>query len=287
MVTVLFLGAAVSFATFARSQIRRASDEEFALRARSLAVIACGFVSELIAGDNNGYDSPREVFYSPEAVLLLPFGDWEVNIGIMPQDALIPINTPFLPDGVTVRQEYEHLWSQVWTLLGASNAGVLALDFLDADVEPRVGSREDGYFPNKKISDMSEFLRLPEIEPELLYGSSSDLGLNNFFTVRGEESINVNVAPREVLAVLDPDLGPDAADAIIVYREDNDIKSASDLNKIPGLSPAAVARLDKILTGGSNYFLVRIGVRYENNERNFVILLKRGGAKCQVVNWRE
>jgi len=287
LVTVLFLGAATSFAMFARSEMRRVSDEEFALRARSLAVLACGPVSELIAGDVNGFDSEREFLYSPEMPLVLPFGDWEVNIGITPQDALIPINSPFLPDGVTIRQEFEHPWKQAWILLGAPETGTLVLDYLDSDVEPRVGSREDDYFPNKKISDLSELLHLPEVSAELLYGRSRDYGMGSFFTVNADESINVNMAPREVLSILDTDFGPDAAEAIITYRANNIIGNASDLGKIPGISQAAVARLSNILTGSSNYFSVHMSVRYENNERNFVILLKRGASACQIVNWRE
>jgi hypothetical protein len=288
MISLLLLGVATSFAVFAKTQMRRVSGEEFALKARSLAVIVCAEISEWISSDANGFDSAREFLYSPDMPLVLPFDDWEVNIRITPQDALIPINAIFLPDGVTVREEYEHPWREIWALFGKTDVGVVALDFLDSDEEPRAGGREENYFPNRKISDLSELLRLPEISADLLYGKADQEGaLSDFFTVYGNEKVNVNFAPGRVLAILDPDLGADVAESIVAYRVDNDIKSAKDLAQAPGFPPAVSARLGNVLSYESNFFLVRLGVTYGDNEHNFVMMFKRSGGKCEIVNWRE
>jgi type II secretory pathway component PulK len=288
MISVILLGAATSFAWFARTQMRRVSDEEFALKARTLAVIVCDAVSGWISQDSNDFDSAREFLYSPDFPMVLPFDDWEVNIAITPQDALIPINGILLPDGVTMRAEYEYPWGEIWTMFGRTDAGTVALDFLDDDIEARAGGREADYFPNGKISDLSELLHLPEITADMLYGKSADsAALDKYFTVYGSERINVNFAPRNVLAILDPDIGPDAAEAIIKHREDNDIKSASDLAKIPGFPAATATRLSGVISGKSNFFSVRIGVQNGSRERNFVIMMRRGSGKCQIVNWRE
>jgi hypothetical protein len=288
MISVILLGTATSFALFAKNQMRRASDEEFALKSRTLAVIVCDVVAGWIAGDINDFDSPNEFLYSPKFPLVLPFDDWQVNISITPQDALIPINSIFLPDGSTLRSEYEYPWDEIWTVFGRADVGTLVLDFFDTDVEARAGGREDDYFPNGKISDLSELLRLPEITPNLLYRASDDkVALENYFTVYGAEKININFAPREVLMVIDPDIGSDVVEAIIRYRADNDIRNAADLDKIPGFPASATARLNNIITGQSNYFSVLISVQNESSEHNFVAMLRRSGAKCQIVNWRE
>jgi hypothetical protein len=288
MLSVILLGASTSFALFARAQIRRASDEEFAFVSRTLAAIACGAVSEWIAGDSNDYDSAREFLYSPDFPISLPFDEWDVSIRITPLDVLIPVNGIFLPDGVTTRSEYEYLWGEVWDLFGGGNTGTVALDFLDSDMEARAGGREEDYFVNGKISDLGEFLHLPEITAGMVYGSSADsVSLADYFTVYGDEKINVNFAPPHVLAMLDQDVGPDAADAVISYRVDNDLKSASDLAKVPGFSPAAATRLGGVISGKSSYFSVALGVGNGIRERNFVVTMRRGSGKCQILNWRE
>jgi type II secretory pathway component PulK len=288
MMSILLLGAATSFALFARTQMRRVSDAEFALKARTLAVIVCGAVSEWISSDSNDFDSEREFLYSPNFPLVLPFDDCQVNIRIKPQDALLPINSIFLPDGVTMREEYEYPWREIWTKIGRADAGTVALDFLDSDSEARAGGREDDYYTNGKISDLSELLRLPEVTPELLYRRSEEgLALENFFTVYGEEKININFAPREVLTILDPAIGTDVAEAIVTYRLENDIRNASDLVSVPGFPAAASVRLNNVITGKSSYFSVRMSVQGEGREYNFTVMLKRGAAKCQIVNWRE
>jgi hypothetical protein len=288
MISVILLGASTSFAWFARTQIRRVSDEEFALVSRTLAVIACTAVSEWIASDGNDFDSASEFLYSPDFPISLPFDDWEVDIKITPQDALIPINGVFLPDGVTTRAEYEHAWREIWDLFGRNNAGTAVLDFLDSDTEARAGGREEDYFVNGKISDLSELINLPEITAEMVYGSSADVVcLSDYFTVYGDERVNINFAPGSVLAVLDQDIGPDTANAIMTYRADNEIKSASALAEIPGFPPAAVARLGGVVSVKSNYFSVRLGVRNGSREHNFVVMMRRGSGKCQIINWRE
>jgi type II secretory pathway component PulK len=290
MISLLFLSAAVSFAWFARTQMRRVSDEEFALKARTLAVIALGEVSEWISGDTNEFDSMRELLYYPDLPLVLPFDDWQVNISITPQDAMLPLNYIFLPDGVTVRNEYEHAWDEVWNLLKKNDTGMIVLDFLDGDTEARAGGLEEDYFPNKKISDLSELLLLSEdITPELLYGGpdSGDVTISKYFTVYGGEKININFAPREVLLTLDQDLWPNMVDAIIAYREEENITGAKDLLNIPGFPSTVTTRLNNILGYKSDYFLVRLGVMNGEREHNFVIMMKRGGDKCQIINWRE
>ena len=84
-VATLLLGSAVSFALFARNEVRRSRSEEFALEARSLAVIAFDNVSEWIALDKNDFDSAREPLYSPSIPIMLSFGEWRVFVRIVPQ----------------------------------------------------------------------------------------------------------------------------------------------------------------------------------------------------------
>ena len=287
-VATLLLGSAVSFALFARNEVRRSRSEEFALEARSLAVIAFDNVSEWIALDKNDFDSAREPLYSPSIPIMLSFGEWRVFVRIVPQGGLIPINDLFLPDGVTVRKEYLYPWREIWTLLGRQDTASLVLDFLDGDAVPRVGSREDESFPNRSVSDLSELLHLPEIDRALLYGNEpSDLSLSRFFSVYGDHTVNVNIAPGEVLGLLDPDLGPDNAKAIVAYRTGAVIRDAKNLIKIPGFPRAAITRLKDIIGYKSIYFSVNVKVQKAADERSFTAIMKRSDKRCEIVNWRE
>jgi hypothetical protein len=288
MISAIFLSAATSYALYARQEMRRASEEEFLMESRGLAMIAYKEVSEWIAGDKNEYDSRHELFYAPDFPLEMFYGDWLVSVKIDPQDDRISINDIFLPDGVTMKNEYTYPWQQIWRTLASDELAVLLQDYLDKDVLSRPGGREEDYFPNRAVSDLSELLRLPEVTWDMLYGrGANDMSVESFFTVYGGDRININLAPKEVLAVLDPDMGPDAAESIAEYRMENDIKSEKDLVKIPGFPPAVTARLNKVIGYKSNYFMVHLNVQLDMRERNFDVMLRRGDGKCQIVYWRE
>lgn len=287
-ITTLLLGAATSFAVFARNEMRRVSDEEFTIKARSLAAVTAASVSKWIAADNNEFDSARELLYNPSFPKMLKYGDWMVAIRIIPQGGLININSIFLPDGITIRKEYEYPWNEIWGLLNRDDTARLVLDFLDRDTNARVGSREEEHYPNRNISDLSELLHLPDVDKKLLFGDKPrDVSLSRFFTVYGSETININVAPPELLALLDTDIGVERAKSIVQYRSRSNIKSKEDLMKIPGFPKAVITRINGIIGYNSTYFMVRLKVQGNKKERNFVIMMKRSPDQCEIVNWRE
>ena len=289
MISTLLLSSAVSFAWFARQEMRRAAAEEFALVSRSLAQVALYTVSEWIGGDENAYDSELEIIYNPKIPLVLPFDDWYVVVGIVPQNRLLSINKIFLPDGVTMRHELEYPWEEIWTRIGNDDLKLLVLDFLDTNDEARPGSKEEDYYVNRAIGDLSELLRLEDMTPALLYQNRDEPRptLDQYFTVYGGDKINVNLAPREVLAILDKDIGTDVADSIITYRNEAFIANEKDLIKIPGFPVSATSRLKGIIDYKSNYFLVELKVVHFERERTFSVMLSRSGNVCHIEHWRE
>ncbi|MDR3331530.1 MAG: general secretion pathway protein GspK [Synergistaceae bacterium] len=288
-ISTILLSAAVSFAWFARQEMRRISGEEFAMKSRSLVDIVCLTVAEWIAGDDNEYDSDLELLYSGEFPLALSFDEWDVGIKITPLDRQFSINGIFLPDGVTMKKEYEYPWQEIWRRLGDERAAPVVLDFLDSDELARPGGREEDYFLNRKLSDMSELLHIKEIKPGLLYEglAGRHLAIDSFFTVYADDKININLASRETLSVLDEQITPGVVDAILAYRREANISNAKDLIKIPAFPVSAVARLNNIIGYKSNYFSVDMKVEYNSDERNFNVVMKRSGNGCQIIGWRE
>lgn len=288
-ISTLLLSSAVSFAWFARVEMKRASAEEFALVSRSLASIVCQTVGVWIANDDNNFDSELEYLYTPNYPILLWYGNWEVAIQIVPQDRLIPINSIFLPDGVTLRKEYEYPWEEFWKITSDDSFATTMLDFLDRDTEARPGSVEEEFFVNREIGDLSELLRLEEIKRDFLYREYAENAptFDRYFTVYCDEKININLAPKEVLSILDEEMGEDIADSIITYRTENKIENEKDLLKIPGFPMAVHTRLSNVIAYKSNYFLLDMNVSDGNRERKFKVMVKRVGRMCMIVNWSE
>ncbi|MDR3280343.1 MAG: general secretion pathway protein GspK [Synergistaceae bacterium] len=287
LVSTLFLSAAVSFAWFARQEMRRVSSDEFATTSRGLAVMAAKEASGWIAEDSEEYDSRHRPLYSGTMPIRMDYGDFLVSLSISPLDDKIPINGMFLPDGATLKNEYAYPWARAWGNIDPELAP-LVLDFMDQDRDIRPGSREDDSFPNRSISDLGELLWMPDMTRLEIYGSSSsELAADRYFTVYGAAGININMAPPEVLAILDPGIGDDVIERLVEFRNQNNIKNADDLSKIAGFSSTSVTRLKNVINYKSEFYLVSINVAKTGEERNFEAVLRRKGDGCAVVNWRE
>jgi len=286
LISALFLSAAVAYAMFARQEMRRVASEEFAQSSRALAAIVCREAGGWIAADTGESDSRHEFIYSGRPIEM-DYGDYKAYVTITPLDDKIPINGILLPDGTTIKNEYAYSWNLIWANLGFESIPPV-LDFLDPNLEARSGSREDEDFPNKALSDISELLRLPEIDRAKLYsGVSGDVAIDSYFTVYGDEWININMAPVALIGILDPGIGPDVADAVAAFRIENEIRNASDLEKIAGFSSTVVTRLKNVINYKSNYFLAVLRVERGTFARNFEVTLRRNGDGFKIVKWGE
>ena len=92
-------------------------------------------------------------------------------------------------------------------------------DFMDANDKARVGGAERGSFINRPPLDISEFLLLEEVTPELLDGVPGRPGLADFCTVWSGGKVNLNVAPQRVLELL-PGLDVSFADRVTSSRSE-------------------------------------------------------------------
>jgi type II secretory pathway component PulK len=286
LVSALFLSASVAYAVFARQEMRRVANEEFALSSRVLAYITCREAGGWIASDKTESDSRLEYIYSGVPIEL-GYGDYKAFVAITPQDDKIPINGMMLPDGTTMKNEYAYPWSLAWSNLGFDKPPPV-LDFIDSNRDARPGGREDDYFPNRPLSDLSELLRLPEIDRARLYsGVSADIAIDALFTVYGDEGLNINMAAIPVLRILDPGIGPDVAEAVAAFRLQNAIQSASDLERIAGFSSTVATRLKNVINYKSNFFLVRLKVERGTFSRNFEAMLRRAEDGFEIVKWEE
>ncbi|MDL2297557.1 type II secretion system protein GspK [Synergistaceae bacterium OttesenSCG-928-D05] len=284
----LLLSSAMAFAWFARNEMRRTETNVYMAQSRSVAEIACTLVSEKIGGDKNGYDGFTEALYSRVEQIELEIGDFQAIVTVTPLDDKIPLRGLFLPDGITVRNEYEAAWDNLWAAMRIPDVGTLVLDFMDKDDRQKLGGSERENNINRLVSDLSELKLLPEINDNILYGHERlSGGLNRYVTVYGTEKINVNVAEPEVIANLDDMVDLNHAHSLVSARMISPIKNLEDLRALPGFPGAAVTKLANVLGFESTYFRLDMSVKRDDLERNYRVTVQRSGSSCTIVRWEE
>jgi len=278
---------ALAFAWFARMELRKAEASAFSLQARSLAETAIHEVKRGLVLDTNDYDSPLEPWFGTWP---LPFGDnISVVVRLTPQNGALPLNGLFLPDGTTLRREMETPWERLWEEVKRPEMAAGVLDFLDTDRTPRPGGSEEEAFINRAPSVLDEIRLYPGIDENLYYGNNekTPVGLERYLTVHSDGKINVNVAPAEVLGLLDPSLTEGVIREIVERRSREPLSSWNDLAALPGFPSSVRPRMAGLLAFTSSHFLAEVEVRRNSLVRRYeAVLLKKSG-RCSIVAWKE
>lgn len=287
LILTVLISCTVGFAWFARAQFRRISVERFALRSRGMAYAAVLQIAKGLQYDKNDHDSYSEEWFGQHAIPADDMGIMLVNIE--PLDGLFPVNELFLPDGVTLRNEIKPSWEKIWKDRNQEGWGTVILDFLDVDEKPRLGSYEKEYFVNRDISDISELLILDDFPVELITGNVGITGLNKILTPWSSGKINLNIAPLEVLILLDG-IDESIASEIIETRSLSPFKELKDLTEMKSFSEALMPRVMNMVTFKSTYFRVVVKVLRSDNEAAMLysaILKKEGSKSPSIVKWEE
>ena len=287
--TALLLTAATAFSWYARNEILRAEAVDFAARSRSAAETACLYLSKKIAGDRNGFDSRSEPLYAYNSMLRAEIDGLKISIEAEPLDKRIPINGVLLPDGVTLKSEYEGAWSRAWEDVGLPRLSAVVLDFLDTDSNQRLGGREREMNIDRKLTDLTELKLIEEIDEAVLWGTKDQPAcISRYFTVYGDEKVNINTAPPEVIAIMDERVDIAQARNFVAARMIFPLRSLDDLKRFPQIEPGVITRLSSAIAFESSYFRVEIGVSDgSKREKKFRIILKREKESCALLRWEE
>ena len=289
LATTLLITAATAFAWFAGTESKRIAARETIVKCRSVAEIAAQIIGKKIAADKNKYDSRTEPLYAPGQTTNINIGEYKISAKITPLDDRISVNALFLPDGVTVRKEYETAWNAVWDELGYPQMAAQVADFMDKDKNQKLGGTERDGNINRPVSDLSELRGIPELDDGILYGTKKKpAGLARYLAAGGGQKINVNVARPEMIAKLDEGLSLSHAQSVASYSLLNPITSLDDLKKVPGFPPAIATKLANVIGFESTEFLIQMNVKDAAGRlRNYRITVRRGGNGCVVVRWEE
>lgn len=287
--TTLLITAATAFAWFARTEARRVGTRENILKFRNAAEIAVGVIGQKIAADANKYDSLTEPLYAPGQLTKIEIGDYDVSVKITPLNDKISVNGLLLPDGVTIRSEYEPAWNAIWEELELPQLAAAVIDFIDKDKNQKLGGAERDGNINRLISDINELKAMPEIDDRVLWGAKDKPGgLAKYFAVPGGQKININVAAPEMIEKLDDGLSLSHAQSISAQRLISPLTSLEDLKRVPGFPAALATKLANVIGFESTHFLLEAGLSDKaGNTRNYRVIVERGGKRCRIVSWEE
>lgn len=155
------------------------------------------------------------------------------------------------------------------------------LDWLDPDQEPRFpGGAEDSYYrtldppylaANRPLTSITELRLIRGFEPP------SPTLLEPLLSALPERTpINVNTAPAELLAALDPRLDDTAVERLLAAREERPFSDGTDFIGATGLEDFALPA--EQLSGRSRYFLLEVQARVGDAEARMLSLLRRNDA---------
>jgi len=203
------------------------------------------------------------------------------------------------------------------------------MDWIDPDHHKRINGAESPFYANLNpaapyvaknglMDDISEFLLIKGMTPELYYGSGgvpaglfekpgaprptslggsasgSGGGLRNLFTTISTAglAVNVNTAPPQVLellpgmdaalarAIVDTRAGPDHQDGT---EDDIPFEQRGDLGFVPGLAPELVQIIGPFLVLQSQIFQVTVEARIGSYVRLYEALLHRRNAQDVAI----
>lgn len=171
-------------------------------------------------------------------------------------------------------------------------------DWIDSDVQSRSGGVESPYYRSlkqgydardSKLATLAELSLIKGFTPELL-GK-----LRPFVTIWSDQpsapssKININTAPKEVIASLDDGIDDRVAESILERRRLTPFKSTGELSQVPGLDAGVAGRLSgsSWITVKGSLFRIRSVARVKDAGRTVEAVIRLGGGAPEFLSWQE
>ena len=168
------------------------------------------------------------------------------------------------------------------------------VDWIDTDSDTDMGAEDDYYesldepylAKNGKIGLLHEMKLINGVKENFLKAKGgSPLEAN--LSIYGDEKINVNTAPIDILQSLSTDLDETAAEEIIAFREDEPFQKIDDLMKVPGIDEEMFTAIKDMLKVQSNYFSVNVRGTFKDISTDLHAVLKRDGGTIKIIFYGE
>lgn len=280
---------------------------------------------QLVLADDDETDGPEDLWATgPQRLnwegreLLLEVQDEERRFPVM---ALVP-RVP-VPQQQFEPTEEQQAWVEALARFaeraGQTNQAAYALvDWMDADRTPVAGGTEtpavsDLDTKNAPLDSLQELRFIqgwgnPSLpQPPPLGGLVSSDGVeeleapeesalqesardgssrwDDWLTLYSEGKININTAPREILASLDEEMTPTIVDDIVKRRNESSLSGEQDLREIAGINADMAFRLERLVTYSSKHFRIRVIVDAEPGRVALEAVVVRDKENPKVLVW--
>lgn len=168
-------------------------------------------------------------------------------------------------------------------------------DWVDENDDPHPGGAETSYYNALKPPYAAKNARLETIEELALvkgfYGKVLEQ-LTPFITVFSDQpnaptaQININTAPREVIASLDDKMTDDLTARVLEYRKTTPFKSSAELVKVPGMETIGQGLTTNTTAKGAVY-RIRSQATVRETSRVVEAVVRISGMQSTVLYWRE
>ena len=263
VITILMV-IVFSFSALARTETTAALAFREMLEKRNLAEAAVErSIMELMYRNKKANDVTAQVWRTDGTRYRLDIGEGHASVGIIDESGKLDINMLTDASGILLKNllvirgvAEDQADTIVDSLLDWRDSG-------DSDAHRLHGAETDYYMTlplpyaakNANFDTVEELLLVKGMTSDILFGNSERKGIDTLLTVHAKtDKINVNAAPRDLLAAL-PGMSTGLADTIVADRQSRDIPlTAADLPLLFGQAYATAAPL--ISAGESATFTI-------------------------------
>lgn len=150
------------------------------------------------------------------------------------------------------------------------------------------------------LATPEELVTLSIVSAVTFYGTATEAGIGQYLTTWGSGKINVNTAPKPVLAVL-PGMTPTMAEAIVRYRQGDDrqpgtaddrpFREVADLLNVKEIDRAALTRFEALITVMPTTFRVIATGRVVSGQgvtsvHRRLAIIDRASRPTRIQHWR-
>ncbi|UFS71600.1 type II secretion system minor pseudopilin GspK [Geomonas sp. RF6] len=241
---------------------------------------------------HNGYSSLLDLWAKP---ISYDAGAGTITVTIEEESGKMNINTATSPNGMS--NQYTQMAIRLFKKAGVSpDLTDAVMDWADENDTPSPNGAESSYYRTLKPAYGAKNARLDTVEElALLKGFTPEVltKLRPLVTVYGESMsgesttrVNINTAPKEVLAALDENISDSLVENILDFRKKQAIK-AENLSSIPGAEKLTPEARMNITYSGSVYRIHAEAKVGESVGVTEAVVRLRSGTQPVFLYWRE
>ncbi len=288
----------VNFSTAAMLGYLSAANQVDELRSDYLARSAVAVGLGLLAQDSMIDSQTQEPCDSLTDVWAVPFPPMPVDggtvsVSIVDAARKLDINELVNPSSGVVNQEFEQRLMRLFQILNVDPSIIPAIvDWIDPDSIESPGGAEMDYYMRLVPPYAPRNGPMPTIGDLKMVRGVNDATFNllrQYLTVMPEMQVNVNTAPPEVIACLEPELtaNPNLVKEIIMARTVRPFTKITDLLNLPGVGTFG-QRLSKVLTTKSVYFTINgMGTFSGSRKLVHVTVHRQSNGTAMLASWQE